>query len=427
MSAAPARTSTMATRGEDVPRAISSRPSPGDRIFRGVLRGGGIVVLVITGSILLFLLLRSTAAFGAEGLKFFTTSATQPPNDFGIAALLPDTVAIALIALAVGFPAGLAAAIYISEYAPSALRRPLIAVIDLLAAIPSIVFALWGLLFLMPKILGSSAWLSQHLRFIPIFHVPLPNTPASYVGSLFIAGIVVGMLVTPIITSLCRQVFSQAPQGEREAAYALGATRWGMVRTVVLPFGRAGIIGTAMLGLGRALGETIVVTFILLSPSTLGFTDHILQSGGSTITSEIGDEIKVTTGQGVAIYKVAAFGDSHHLVIDLAPSRLILLTAGSPYVPTYYSYVDADLVSAIQPQPGGLPPVFPDETPLAGDPSALVLALLWAMTLAGVAAIATVGATRWAPWPTYLAAAPVVIVVVWNLYHSLAALLPNVY
>jgi phosphate transport system permease protein len=289
MSAAPADTFAMSSPGsspgDDVPRAIYARPSSSDRIFRAILRAAGIMVLVITGSILLFLILKSIPAFRGEGLSFFTTQTLQPPKDYGVAALLPETIIIALIALAVAFPAGLAAAIYISEYAPVALRRILIAAIDLMAAIPSIVFALWGLFFFMPTMLGTAGWMARHLGFIPIFHVPLPPTAASYISSPFLAGIVVGMLVTPIITSLSRQVFSQAPQGEREAAYALGATRWGMVRTVVLPFGRAGIIGSAMLGLGRALGETIVVTFLLV-PS-IGFTDHILQSGGNTITAEI--------------------------------------------------------------------------------------------------------------------------------------------
>lgn len=140
-----------------------------------------------------------------------------------------------------------------------------------------------------------------------------------------------------------------------------------------------------------------------------------------------GAEIKVITGQGTAIYRVAAFGDSGHLVVDPAPNRLILLTAGSPYVPTYFSYVDADLVSAVQPQPGGLPPIYSDETALSGDTGALVLALLWGIALAGVSALSTVAASRWSPWPAYLAAAPVVLVVLWNLYQSLAALLPNVY
>jgi len=141
----------------------------------------------------------------------------------------------------------------------------------------------------------------------------------------------------------------------------------------------------------------------------------------------VGDEFKVTTSQGIATYKVAAFGSSGELVSDPAPNRLILLTAGSPYVPTYYSYVDADLVSNVQPEPGDLPPIYSDEVALAGDSGALVIALLWALALAGVSAACTVAAARWTPWPAYLAAAPIVIVVVWNLYRCLAAVLPNVY
>jgi sortase A len=141
----------------------------------------------------------------------------------------------------------------------------------------------------------------------------------------------------------------------------------------------------------------------------------------------VGAEIKAVTSQGVAIYKVAAFGDSSHEVIDPAPNKLILLTAGSPYIPTYYSYLDADLVSSVQPQSGIVAPIFTDETPLAGDNDALVITLLWALALAGVSAVSTYAAVKWAPWPAYLTAAPIVIVVVWNLYQNLAAVLPNVY
>lgn len=141
----------------------------------------------------------------------------------------------------------------------------------------------------------------------------------------------------------------------------------------------------------------------------------------------VGAEFKAITSQGAATYRVAAFGDSSDLVADPAPNKLILLTAGSPYVPTYYTYVDADLVSAVQPQPGNLPPIYTDEVALAGDNGALVILLLWALALAGVSALGTFAAARWAPWPTYLSAAPIVILVVWNIYQNLAAVLPNVY
>jgi sortase A len=140
-----------------------------------------------------------------------------------------------------------------------------------------------------------------------------------------------------------------------------------------------------------------------------------------------GDIIKATTGQGVARYRVAALGGSSRLVRDPNPNRLLLLTAQSPVVPAYYTYVDAVLISAPQAQPGGLPAIFTDETALSGDGGALVSTVLWALALAGVSALATIAALRWMPWPTYLIAAPIVLIVLWNLYQSLAALLPNVY
>ena len=267
--------------GDDAPRAIVTPVSAGDRIFRGAVRGAGLLVLAITASILIFLVARSVPAFRAAGFAFFTTSAFNG-TQFGIAAILPLGVLIAVIALIIAIPVGIATALFIAEYAPPRLRAPLIAAIDLMAAIPSIVVALFGLYFLMPRILGFDSWLAHHLGFIPVFRVTGPNFPNTFVAATFIAGVVVSLLVIPIITSLSRQVFSQAPQGEREAAYALGATRWGMIRTVVLPYGRAGMIGASMLGLGRALGETIAVSFIVTP--IFSFTPHVLQSGGNSVT-----------------------------------------------------------------------------------------------------------------------------------------------
>ena len=286
---------------EDAPRVIVARPSGADRIFRGILRAAGIAVLLITVLILVFLILRSLSAFRRAGVGFLTTSAFFPEtsSQFGIAALLPDSAAIAVVALVIAVPVGVATALFISEYAPHAIRRPLIAVIDLMAAIPSIVYALWGLFFLMPRILGLDQWLSRHAGFIPVFRFTRADTIGNYVGAMFIAGFVVSLMVIPIVTSLCRQVFSQAPKGEREAAYALGSTRWGMVRTVVLPFGRSGVIGASMLGLGRALGETIAVTFIL-TPLTWAFTFHILEGGGNAITAEIANYYTQWDQKGVA-------------------------------------------------------------------------------------------------------------------------------
>jgi sortase A len=137
--------------------------------------------------------------------------------------------------------------------------------------------------------------------------------------------------------------------------------------------------------------------------------------------------IRVSTGQGVSSYEVVAFGNSAQQVEDPFPNRLVLLTAGSATVPTYYGYVDADLVSSVKPTPGGQPASFSDETALSGDGGALADTVLWGLALAAVSIGATVAAARWKPWPTYLAVAPLLLIVLWNLYTSLAALLPNVY
>jgi phosphate transport system permease protein len=278
---------------EDTPRTIFARPSRGDRIFRGILRAAGLSVFVITGMILVFLIVRSAKALRIAGWSFLTTRTwfTNNPTHFGIAAILPMGIMIAVIAMVIALPAALSISLYISEYAPPRLKRPLIGLIDLMAAIPSIVYGLWGLLFLMPRILGFDAWLARHLSFIPVFHFSLSlSQPANLAGSTFICGLVVSLMVIPIITSLSRQVFSQAPQGEREGAYALGATRWGMIRTVVLPFGRGGVIGATMLGMGRALGETIAVTLIANQVLHLNF--HVLESGANSISATIALEFQ---------------------------------------------------------------------------------------------------------------------------------------
>jgi phosphate transport system permease protein len=285
------RTQLMPAIPDDTPRAIVSRPSTGDRIFRIILRVSGWSVFVIVGLILTFLIVRAAKAFHFMGFSFLTTQNwfIYSPQHFGIAAILPLGILIAAIAMLIAVPAGIAIALYISEYSPLALRKPLIAVIDLMAAIPSIIFGIWGLFFLEPRILGFDSWLGRHLGWIPVLNFRLSTSvPSNYANSTFIAGVVVSLMVIPIITSLSRQVFSQAPQGEREGAYALGATRWGMIRTVVLPFGRGGVIGACMLGLGRALGETIAVTLIV--SAVFRFNYHVVESGGNSIASTIANE-----------------------------------------------------------------------------------------------------------------------------------------
>jgi phosphate transport system permease protein len=171
--------------------------------------------------------------------------------------------------------------------------------IDLLAAIPSLIYGIWGLKFLQPQLFSTFNWLADWLDFIPIFQAD----QRVFAGSLFMCGLVVSLMVLPITTSVVREVFSQAPPFEREGALALGSTRWGMIRTVVLPFGRGGIIGGSMLGLGRALGETIAVALIL-SPSYKVVT-QVLEPGGSTVASTIAIEFPEATPFGVSALMAA--------------------------------------------------------------------------------------------------------------------------
>jgi phosphate transport system permease protein len=227
----------------------------------------------------------SQAAFEVTGWSFFTTfewrTDTSPPI-FGVVGLVCGTVLVALIAITIAVPLGVCMALFISEYATGRLRRALTGLVDLLAAIPSLLYGLWGLLVLSKQIEPLSAWLSRHLSWIPIFQV---EDRGKLVGSMFIAGIVVSLMVLPIVAAVTREVFSQTPPAEKEAALALGGTRWGMIRTVVLPFGRGGIVGGSMLGLGRALGETIAVALLL--PQVPIVSDHILQTGGATVSGFI--------------------------------------------------------------------------------------------------------------------------------------------
>jgi phosphate transport system permease protein len=255
-----------------------------DRIYRTLSTWAGLLTLVILALIGLFLALQALPAFRHMGVAFFWTQAWQPDgvkHQFGIAAVLYWTVVIAAIALVIAMIVSLPCALYITEYSPRRLRRTLIGLVDLLAAIPSVIYGIWGLTFFEPHAVEVSRWLATNLGFIPIFQSDRSN----YAGSALIAGAVVAIMIMPICTSVMREVFSQTPPGEKEAALALGATRWGMIRNVVLPFGRGGIIGGAMLGLGRALGETIAVSLII-SPIFL-INPHWIQSGANSIAALI--------------------------------------------------------------------------------------------------------------------------------------------
>lgn len=282
----------LADEASDHPRSLAAARTVSDNVFRIVAHGGGVAVLAIMTLVGVFLAIRGASAIASAGPSFLTTQAWDPNSgNFGIAAVLFGTIVIALIAIVVAIPLAVGAATYISEYAPGGLKRFLTGLVDLMAAIPSVVYGLWGMFWLEGAILPVAQWISTYFGWIPIFAVdsfdannPLA-TPTVFTASAFLAGLVVAMMVTPIAASIMREVFSQAPDGEREGALALGATRWGMIRSVVYPFGLGGMIGGTMLGLGRALGETIAV-YLVISPVFV-IQPHILQTGTNSISSLI--------------------------------------------------------------------------------------------------------------------------------------------
>jgi len=267
------------------PRPVVVSRMLGDRIFRKLSVGAGWGAFILMGLIGMFLVIRAIPALRASGFGFLTHLVWRPdaPSPvFGIAAVMFGTIVIALIALAFAVPLSISTALFLTEYAPRTLRRPLRSLVDLLAAVPSLIYGMWGIFFLQPKVIPLSKWLSTYFHMLPIFRVRSDGFLAS---SPFIAGMVVALMIVPICTSVMREVFAQTPPSEKEGALALGATRWGMVRTVVLPFGRGGIIGGSMLGLGRALGETIAVAIIISPVFTI--TPRILETGGNSVASLI--------------------------------------------------------------------------------------------------------------------------------------------
>jgi phosphate transport system permease protein len=336
------------------PRKLSRKPTGADAVFVHSFRMVGASVLIITGGIGVFLALQSAPTLRHYGASFFDVHEgwNFSTDKVSVASLLVGTVEVAIIAITIAFPLALGTALYISEYAPPKLQATLISAIDLMAAVPSIVYGLWGrdlvqphastvamfvdrhvgpyaphgaarTVLLLVLVLGIVVWLlmlfvvkpSKHwaraplyasgiaaLALLPIFltvHAD-PNAAnvasevSSFQKSAFIAGIAVSMMVLPMACAIMRQVFSQTPPGEKEAALALGSTKWGMIRAVVLPFGKGGIIGGTMLALGRALGETIAV--LLIINQVFQIKPNVLETGTATVSSTIAAQFGEATG-----------------------------------------------------------------------------------------------------------------------------------
>ncbi|WP_373888684.1 phosphate ABC transporter permease subunit PstC [Mycobacterium timonense] len=259
----------------------------GDRLFKLVAATAGSTIVIAILLIAVFLLLRAIPSLRVNHANFFTSAEfnTSNPHNlaFGIRDLLMVTVLSSFTALVLSVPIAVGIAVFLTQYAPKRLARPFGAVVDLLAAVPSIIFGLWGIFVLAPRIEPVAAFLNRHLGWFFLFKQG--NVSLAGGGTIFTAGVVLSVMILPIVTSVSREVFRQTPHIQMEAAQALGATKWEVVRMTVLPFGRSGVIAASMLGLGRALGETVAVLIILRSAARPG--NWSLFDGGYTFASKI--------------------------------------------------------------------------------------------------------------------------------------------
>jgi len=259
----------------------------GDRVFNGLAVGAGLLILTLLAGVAIFLLIEAWPAItaapedipGGEGLVKY------------IAPLAFGTVLAATLAIIIAVPMAVAVALFISHLAPRRMADTLSYIVDLLAAIPSIVYGLWGIAVLGPSLVPFLGWLEDNLGFIPLFAGPASTTGRT----MIVAAIVLAVMILPIISAVAREVFTQTPRGLQESALALGATRWEMIRMVVLPFGKSAIVAGSMLGLGRALGETMAVTIILSVSGGVTF-NLISSSNPSTIAANIALDFPESSG-----------------------------------------------------------------------------------------------------------------------------------
>ncbi len=244
--------------------AAKAPQRPGDRWFSGTALFAGSMILVTLAAVAIFLIVQSLPGLTATG----ETSSLLATNFWDyVWPLAFGTVWASFLALILAVPLSVSVALFISHYAPRRLAQGLGYIVDLLAAVPSVVFGLWGILVLAPTVQPIYSWLTTHAGWFPLFAGPVSATGRT----IFTAAVVLAVMIVPIITAICREIFLQTPVLHEEAALALGATRWEMIRLAVFPFGRSGIVSASMLGLGRALGETMAVAMVLSATGVITF------------------------------------------------------------------------------------------------------------------------------------------------------------
>ena len=292
-----AHTETTTQAGQILASATGGKRRPGDRIFSNAAVIASVTVLAILAGVAIFLIIKSVPAI--------TASPSELPEgkslvDY-IAPLAFGTILAATVAVIIAVPLAVAVALFISHIAPRRIANTLAYIVDLLAAIPSIVYGLWGIFVLGPAVVPILDWLAGNLDFIPFF-----KGPASVTGrTMLTAGLVLAVMILPIISAIAREVFSQTPRRLEEGALALGATRWEMIRMTVLPFGKSAVISGSMLGLGRALGETMAVTIILSASGVVSF-DLVSQENSTPIAANIA--LKFPEASGLEVNTLIASG-----------------------------------------------------------------------------------------------------------------------
>ncbi len=276
---------TTTNAGQLLAAASGGRRRVGDRVFSNAAVIAALTILALLAGVAAFLV--------AEGLPALTNPDAKPFVDY-VAPLAFGTVLAAAFAVVIAVPLAVAAALFITHIAPKQIALTLGYLVDLLAAIPSIIYGLWGIFVLGPAAVPVMQWLEEKLGFIPLF-----EGPASATGrTMFVAGLVLAVMILPIVSAVAREVFSQTPRKLQEAALSMGATRWEMIRMTVLPFGKSSVISGAMLGLGRALGETMAVT-IILSVSGIVTFNLISSANPSTIAANIALDFPESSGLAV--------------------------------------------------------------------------------------------------------------------------------
>jgi phosphate transport system permease protein len=299
------------------------RFAAGDALFRGATLTAAVAVLVLLGGVIVSLVIGSIPAFKAFGFDFLTTEKWNPVTEkFGAIAPIYGTLVTSLIAMIIGIPVSIGIAIFLTELCPYWLRRPIGIAIELLAGIPSIIYGIWGLFVFAPFLQATvQPWLIEAFANIPVLNALFAGPP--YGIGVFTAGLILAIMVLPFITAVTRDVFLTVPPVLKEAAYGMGCTTWEVVRKVVLPYTRVGVVGGVMLGLGRALGETMAVTFVIGNAHRIASS---ILAPGTTISATIANEFNEAVGD-IYTSSLIALGLILFVItfIVLAISRYMLL------------------------------------------------------------------------------------------------------